>query len=161
VRDKAILAALYGGGLRRAELVSLDVDDWGDGELRVLGKGNKERRVPLSPPAAACIDAWCVCRGRQPGALFVSLRRSRRVRMADSGVYAILMSLADLADVERFSPHDLRRTYVSELLDAGVDLATAQALAGHADPATTARYDRRGKRAQREAAARLPFPVAS
>src|SRR3990172_12466850 len=79
-------------------------------------------------------------------------------RMTDQAVYLALRKRAGQAKVREFSPHDLRRTFASETLDAGADIATVQKMMGHADPATTARYDRRGEEAKRKAASLLHFP---
>jgi site-specific recombinase XerD len=78
--------------------------------------------------------------------------------MTAQALYLTLQKRAKEAGVAAFSPHDLRRTFVSDLLDAGADLATVQKLAGHADPGTTARYDRRGEAAKAKAAGLLVFP---
>jgi site-specific recombinase XerD len=78
--------------------------------------------------------------------------------MTAQAIYLALQKRAAEAGVATFSPHDLRRTFVSDLLDAGADLATVQKLAGHADPSTTARYDRRGEAAKAKAAGLLVFP---
>src|SRR4029434_744839 len=96
-----------------------------------------------------------------PGPLLLPVDRHRRVlprRLTEQTVYDRLGHLAERAGVARFSPHDCRRSLAGDLLDAGVDLATVQALLGHASPATTARYDRRGERAVRQAAERVQVP---
>jgi integrase len=78
--------------------------------------------------------------------------------MSDKALYLAIQKRASAARVSAFSPHDFRRTFVGDLLDSGADLATAQQLAGHASPTTTARYGRRGERTKREAAGRLAVP---
>jgi integrase len=160
-RDAALLAVLYGCGLRRAEVVALDLAhvDRAGGALRVLGKGNKERAVPMPPGTARALEAWLAVRGGEAGPLFWSCDRGHLGdRLTAAGVLVALQRLARRAGVAAFSPHDLRRSYVGDLLDAGVDLATVQALAGHASVQTTARYDRRGDRAKARAAATLHVP---
>jgi integrase/recombinase XerD len=77
--------------------------------------------------------------------------------MNPDAVWRILQKRGKLAGLEAFSPHDLRRTFCSDLLDAGVDIVTVQKLAGHASPVTTAKYDRRGEEAKRRAVQKLGF----
>jgi integrase/recombinase XerD len=162
-RDTALVALAYAGGFRRAELVALDVTDYhrDSGRLRVVGKGNKERAVFLANGARDALHAWLRVRGREPGPLLLPVDRHGRVqsrRLTEQTVYDRLRHLAERAGVAAFSPHDCRRSLAGDLLDAGVDLATVQALLGHASPATTARYDRRGETAVRQAAARVHVP---
>ncbi|MEU7942428.1 tyrosine-type recombinase/integrase [Microbispora bryophytorum] len=170
-RDGAILAALYSTGCRRAELTGLALADYDPGtrSLRVRGKGGKERLVYLIPDAMARLEQWIALRGRTPGALFPPLRkgghlridgRGRPVHMTPRALGTILDARYAQALVARRTPHDFRRTFVGELLDAGVDLATTQALVGHASPATTARYDRRPERRRQEATDKLTLPKA-
>jgi integrase/recombinase XerD len=161
LRDRALLWILYGCGLRRAELAAIDVKDLErDGGLRVHGKGNKERRVYLRAEAVQAIEAWLECRGRAPGALFWALDRGHHgARLTDDGVFAVLARLARTAKVESFTPNDLRRTFISELLDSGEHVSTIQALAGHASMETTAMYDRRDMEVRkRRAVNKLPAP---
>ena len=160
IRDAAILSLLYGCGLRRAELVLLDLDHYikEESELIVRGKGNKQRTVPLGHASPALAD-WLAVRGEQKGPIFWGLgNRNRGKRLTDQAIYDMLQKRAKLAGVNNLSPHDFRRTFVGDLLDAGADIATVQRMAGHASPATTSRYDRRGKRAQHKAASLLHVP---
>jgi site-specific recombinase XerD len=160
IRDAAIMSLLYGCGLRRAELVDLQLGDYieEENELIVRGKGNKQRAVPVGN-AAPALDDWLAIRGEEIGPLFWGLgNRNRGGRLTDQAVYNMLRKRARLAGVSRLSPHDFRRTFVGDLLDAGADIVTVQKMAGHADPATTSRYDRRGKRAQHKAASLLHVP---
>jgi integrase len=101
---------------------------------------------------------WLHVRGAGPGALFLSINKGGRVLgagISDAAVYDLVAKRAKAAGVKRFSPHDLRRTFAGDLLDAGADIATVQRIMGHSDSNTTAGYDRRGERSKREAIGRL------
>ncbi|MBE2224312.1 MAG: tyrosine-type recombinase/integrase [Anaerolineae bacterium] len=159
-RDAAILSLLYGCGLRRAELVSLNSDDYikEENELIVRGKGNKQRAVPVGNAALALVD-WLGIRGEEKGPLFWGLgNRNRGRRLTDQAVYNMLRKRAGQSGVKNVSPHDFRRTFVGDLLDAGADIITVQKMAGHASPTTTSRYDRRGQKARHRAASLLHVP---
>ena len=162
-RDAALLALLYGCGLRRAEAVALDLAHYAadTGAVTVTGKGGHQRQVFATNGARAALAEWRRHRGEDPGALLLPVAKGGRIqpgRMSAAAVWARLQTLAKRAGVQPFTPHDLRRSFVGELLDAGADVVTVQALAGHANVQTTARYDRRGERAQRSAADRLHVP---
>jgi integrase len=164
-RDAALLAVLYGGGLRRAEAVALGLCDYDatDCSLKVRrGKGRKGRIVYLGSGATSALDGWLSVRGSEDKVpLFVPINKSGRIVMRSMTTQALLCILrrrARQAGVRSFSPHDLRRTHISDLLDAGVDIATVQRLAGHASPETTSRYDRRGEETKRHAASLLHVP---
>ena len=181
-RDAALVALGYGCGLRRDELASLAVGDIDLVQRRVTvsGKGNKERVVPIPPGAFHALRDYLGVRLEglvgsdgetspllspiyKATPLFVRARRGGALdRDADAltgqAVYHVLQTRAAEACVAAFSPHDLRRTYVGDLLDEGADLSVAQQLAGHASPTTTAGYDRRGERAKEQAASRLDVP---
>lgn len=166
VRDAAIIALLYACGLRRAELVQLNVEDYNrhDATLRVRGKGNKWRLVPVAAGAVQALEAWLSLRGDKPGPMFYSIRRGGHMSnqgITTQAVYNILKHRAEMANVQTLSPHDLRRSFVSDLLDAGADVAVVQRLAGHAQVTTTARYDRRPEAAMRKAVDLLHVPYAA
>ncbi len=162
-RDAAMIALLYAGGLRRAELIGLDLADYerGSGGLRVKGKGNKERLVYVTGGAADALADWLRARGEEAGPLFAPIRRGGHIqqgRLTTQAVYTMLKERAAEAGIASLSPHDMRRTFVGDLLDAGADISTVQRLAGHASVATTARYDRRPETAKRKAAELLHVP---
>jgi len=164
LRDLALLAVLYTTGIRRAEVVALSLNDF-DAErnsLKVLGKGNQERLVYLSHGARLALDGWLRVRGGEPGALFLPVNRNGTIadrRLSHQSVYAILKRRAKEAGLKSFSTHDFRRTFVGNLLSLGIDIATVQKMAGHANVSTTARYDRRGEEEKARAAALLEFPI--
>jgi integrase/recombinase XerD len=164
VRDAALIAILSGSGLRRAEVVALDLGDYQseDGSLQVRkGKGGKFRTVYLPAGAVAALDAWLNLRGNAAGALICPVRRGGHVhilRMTDQAVMVILQKRAKSSGVAPFSPHDFRRSFISNLLEAGVDVLTVSRLAGHSDPATTQKYDLRPEVAKRQAVQLLNVP---
>jgi site-specific recombinase XerD len=167
-RDAALFAILRGGGLRRSECVGLDLADYdpSTGELRVLGKGNKQRIVYLMNGAEVAVNDWLELRGTEPGPLLTVTHRWGRIylrRMMGMAVYEIIIERAQEAGITRFMPHDLRRTYISDLLDAGADIVAVSKLVGHEDVSTTAKYDRRGEKAKKKAASlsRLPYVPAT
>ena len=164
VRDAALLSVCYGAGLRRSEAVALDLSDF-DAETGTLtvrhGKGNKARVCYATNGGRRALEAWIALRGGDSGALFLPVNKGGKVgsrRLVDNAVLKALDALAERAGVTRFSPHDLRRTFISDLLDLGADIATVQRLAGHADVTTTARYDRRGEATKKRAAEMLHVP---
>jgi site-specific recombinase XerD len=162
-RNSALVAVLYGCGLRRAEAVALDIEhlDAGTGKLVVSGKGNKQRHVFVQNGSRDALDTWLVHRGAEPGPLFMPVNKGGKIiarRMTDQAVAELVVRLARKANVAAFSPHDLRRSMISDMLDAGADIVAVQALAGHSSPAVTAKYDRRGERARRKAAELIHVP---
>lgn len=166
VRDAAIIAVGYAGGLRRAELATLQRGDLADdGELVTLtarGKGSKERLVYLDNGAAAALRDWLVFRGPQDGPLFYAGRRGGHLveghGLTPQAIRDVIHRRAEQAGVLKVTPHDLRRSFVSDLLQAGVDIKTVADMAGHASVTTTARYDRRPEARKRQAAASLHVP---
>ena len=163
-RDAALLALLYGGGLRRSEAVALDVADYDSttGMLVVRhAKGNRDRVVYATNGAADALADWLAVRGDEAGPLFLPVNKGGVVgghRLTGQAVLYILRRRAAQGGVTRLSPHDLRRTFISDLLDLGADISTVQRLAGHAQVTTTTRYDRRGEATKRKAASMLHVP---
>lgn len=162
-RDGALIALLRAGGLRRAEICNLDVADYDQAaaSLKVKGKRNKMREVPISDGAAAALEDWLDLRGNETGPLFCPIAKDGKLDrrgLTPQAIYKILAKRAEEAGVVDLSPHDFRRTFVSDLLDAGADIATVQKLAGHANVTTTSRYDRRGEQAKRRAVQLLHVP---
>ena len=157
VRDAALIAVLSGSGLRRSEMVALNLGDFDPENSSLLvrkGKGGKSRTVYLPLGAVSALDAWLAVRGDAPGALISPVFRGGRVeirRITDQAVMVILRKRAKSAGVASFSPHDFRRTFITNLLSAGVDVLTVSRLAGHSDPATTQKYDLRPEVAKRQA----------
>ena len=146
IRDRAMLELLYATGLRVSELVTLEVNQV-DLESRVLlarGKGNKERLVPVGAPAADALRAWL----GGPRERVLRLRRSRDVfvtprgrRMTRQGFWKLLGRYARAAGISRrISPHKLRHSFATHLLEGGADLRAVQAMLGHADVSTTEIY---------------------
>jgi site-specific recombinase XerD len=128
----------------------------------VRGKGNKQRLAHLSEGAAAALDQWLVVRGEWAGPLFVAINKGGVLghrRLSGQGILHIGRQRQRAAGITPFSPHDLRRTFIGDLLDAGADLSTVQQLAGHAQIGTTARYDRRGEAVKKKAARLLHVPI--
>ena len=146
VRDGAIFGILLGCGLRRGEIVSLDLSNvyWQEQAIKVMGKGNKERLAFMPDGTLKRLNLWVQdVRGQQPGPLFSRIRRHDDVqdtRMTDQAIYEILRTRRMEAGLEHCSPHDLRRTYASTLLENGVDIMTLKDMMGHASITTTQRY---------------------
>lgn len=143
-RDRALLEVFYSAGIRLAELHGLDLDDinLGRRQARVTGKGRKERIVPLGRKAVACVRAYLHVSGRGgPGAdgpLFVSSRGGRLSRRQIQRI--VSGSIAAATDGERMSPHALRHSFATHLLDEGADLMAVKDLLGHASLSTTRIY---------------------
>ena len=166
-RDAGIVALAYCGGLRRQELANLRVDDVNgkDDEFEITikrGKGRKDRVLFLNNGGADALRDYLSVRGSSPGHLFWSSRKGGNLipdsKMTDQSVYGRIKWCAKKAGVKALTPHDMRRSFVSDMLDAGVDISTVAAMAGHSSVATTQRYDRRGDEAKKRAAKALHLP---
>lgn len=146
LRDRAMLEVLYATGLRVSELVSLTLNAvrLDQGYLVARGKGNKERLVPLGRRAVEACQAWlgqgraALLRGRSTAALFVNPRGRALTRQ---GVWKLLRRHALAAGIRKpLSPHKLRHSFATHLVERGADLRSVQAMLGHADLATTQIY---------------------
>jgi integrase/recombinase XerC len=143
VRDRALLEVFYSSGLRLAEAHGLDTRDvdLDRGQVRVLGKGRKERIVPLGSAAAEAVTRYLAGSGRTPaapGALFLSARGTRLSRRQIQRIVARRLEAA--TGGESMSPHALRHSFATHLLDEGADLMAVKELLGHASLSTTRIY---------------------
>ena len=139
-RDLAILELLYASGLRVSELAALDVGDVDLAEqtVRVLGKGRKERIVPFGAKAARALGVHLAALGAARGPFW---RNGRGGRLTARAIHTIVRRSARAAGIaQRVSPHTLRHTFATHLLDAGADLRAIQELLGHSRLSTTQRY---------------------
>jgi integrase/recombinase XerD len=157
LRDRALLEVLYGAGARISEAVGLDVDDVDlddlgeddpdrrQGSVRLFGKGSKERVVPLGRYAADAVTAYKIrarpslaLRGQGTPALFLNVRGGRLSRQGAWGAIHAAAERAGLRD--NVSPHTLRHSFATHLLDGGADVRVVQELLGHASVTTTQIY---------------------
>lgn len=164
-RDAATLAVLYLAGLRRSELTGLDFGDYYPDEHRLhvrSGKGKKAGDAWIMGGGDRYLSAWIAVRGSEPGPLITWVRNGDHIqhnRLWPRSVAYICKRLAVAADLDHFSPHDLRYTFISDLLDNGADLAMVQRLARHKHASTTSSYDRRGDKEARKTAALIHVPI--
>ncbi len=162
-RDRALLLVGIGAGLRCSEICSLNVSDIDikNGILTVReGKGRKSRQIFLATEIITALKEWKQYNHNSNGALFCKISKNGIVvgnRLSPSGLDYMLTSLQALSRVEKFTPHDLRRTFITQLLENGVDLNTVRQLAGHSDVSTTTRYDKRDIEWQKEASQGIRF----
>lgn len=153
LRDTCLMELLYATGMRVSELVSLPVSAGrGDPQmLLILGKGGKERMVPLSPPARVALAAWLVARDEaealaqakgKPASRFLFPSRGVLGHLTRHWFYARIKALAAFGNVDpgKVTPHTLRHAFATHLLSGGADLRAIQTMLGHADVATTEIY---------------------
>jgi integrase/recombinase XerD len=146
LRDRALLELMYATGARVSEVIDLDVDDLNEtGMVRLFGKGSKERVVPVGGPAQRAVQAYLVrvrpiltANGRGTPALFVNQRGSRLSRQTAWQVISAAGEKAQLPG--EISPHTLRHSYATHLLEGGADIRLVQELLGHSSVATTQIY---------------------
>jgi integrase/recombinase XerD len=147
LRDRALLEVLYGAGARISEAVGLDVDDMDleQGSVRLFGKGSKERIVPMGSYAREAVTAYTVrarppmaLKGKGTPALFLNQRGGRLTRQS---AWAVIHAAAERAGLGgKVSPHTLRHSFATHLLDGGADVRVVQELLGHASVTTTQIY---------------------
>lgn len=150
VRDTAVLEVLYGAGIRLSEIVGLDMDDvdLNRGMIKVLGKGSKERIIPVGAKSVKALRAYLPLRSRciaaharteqDRRALFIS-RRGRRLNQ--KAIYRLVTrAIASVIDLPKKSPHILRHTFATHLLDRGADITAVRELLGHESLSTTQLY---------------------
>lgn len=164
VRDAAVIYLMAYAGLRRSEVIALDVSDYDrkTGSLLIrAGKGQRQRQLLLPATAKTYVLRWLRCRQASAVPLFYRCLQSKSTiaveRISAQMVYGLLRRRAKDAGIAQCSPHDLRRTFVTRLLELGVDLNTTRQLAGHEQLQTTALYDRRSQKAQQKAMANFSF----
>lgn len=157
LRDAALLETAYGGGLRVSELVGLDVGDWDSAmaTFRVRGKGGRTRLCPVGEPAAEAIGRYMAASGH-PGRGPLFLNKTRRGRLTVAAVGQLLKKYLAYSGLDvTLTPHKLRHSFATHLLDRGADLRSVQEMLGHASLSTTQVYTHvtleRLKRAHREA----------
>ena len=146
LRDCAMVELLYATGARVSELCGLDLDDinYERNTIRVLGKGNKERTIPIGAPAMRAVEAWLkdgretLVTNNSEGAVFLGMRGKRIDQRAVRTV--VYEALTALEGVELMGPHALRHSAATHLLEGGADLRTVQEILGHASLATTQIY---------------------
>ena len=145
-RDRAMIDLLYATGLRVGELINLRISDLdaAEGTIRVLGKGNKQRLVPVGRHALESVECYCgqerssLLKGRISPYLFITARGTRMTRQ---GFWKLLKGHGRAAGIfNNLSPHVLRHTFATHLLEGGADLRSLQAMLGHADIGTTQLY---------------------
>ncbi|MEV0619863.1 site-specific tyrosine recombinase XerD [Nonomuraea sp. NPDC050404] len=144
LRNRALLEVLYGTGARISEAVGLAVDDLEDDQVRLTGKGNRTRIVPLGRYARSALDSYLVrarpgllSHGRGTPAVFLNARGGRLTRQ---GAWEVLQAAAERAGLAGISPHVLRHSFATHLIDGGADVRVVQELLGHASVTTTQVY---------------------
>lgn len=160
IRDAGLIAVLYSTGIRRSEVVALTVADYDleEATVTIRGKGNKTRLAFLTTDAQHRMNEWLKIRGSEGRPLFVSISKNGVLGtqpLTGHSIRFILQTRASRAGVKPFSPHDMRRTTATHLLDHGIDLSIVQKLLGHRHLTTTSLYDRRGEAAKKKAAEQL------
>tara|TARA_R110001583_G_scaffold159747_1_gene311613 strand:- start:9214 stop:10131 length:918 start_codon:yes stop_codon:yes gene_type:complete len=164
VRNQAIFALLLGAGLRRSELTALYLKDLTLHERQLVvqkGKGNKRRTAFLPKWCVEHVYSWLLLRGDDAGYLFNPVNKTNRINIkrgiTTESVYLLVRNTAKQVGLGNVSPHDLRRTYITRLLEQNIDLNTVRLMAGHEDISTTVVYDKRDNKVMQKAASSLSY----
>jgi len=162
MRDGCLISLVYSAGLRREEASSLQISAYSKSgaKLVIIGKGNKERVNPLNNRVIDIVETWLEERGREKGPLFVRILKGGKITLlpiTDKTVYNIIVRRYKECGLKRLTPHDLRRTFATNLLIQGEDLFIVQDLMGHASIETTKRYDKREEHKKIAAGKALPL----
>lgn len=162
VRDKAIVALLIGCGLRKAEVISLLVENinWKESAFTVIGKGNKQAKCFMPAQTLAAIEKWLTVRGKHSGYLFSRILKNGVILdtpISGQGITYILKKRGSAAQIDAFAPHDTRRTFATRMFESGADALIVQAAMRHANLDTTRRYDFRGEKKLREVSQSINF----
>lgn len=158
-RNHALFALACGAGLRRRELMLLNIEHILKDRIIVHGKGNKIREVFLTEFTKNAVTDWINELNHEKGALFMSVRNLNKEnkRISISGIRDAMVGIVKDTNCEHFTTHDLRRTFATLLLDFGADKFAVQRLMGHSSLTTLEIYDRRGEKAAIDAIRLLPF----
>ncbi len=160
IRDSAIIAVGYGGGLRSFEIAQIEIKDISNNKIIISGKGRIVRSIYLPQFSLKTLNQWLKIRGNDSGHLFSSMTKNHT--LLNKGIS--VRTIGDIIDkrcidvgIKRFTPHDLRRSFATNLLESGVDVFIVQKLMRHANINTTRVYDMRGEETQKRAVELLPF----
>ncbi len=170
IRDRAVLMILLYSGLRRSECSKLKLEDLTQIDYQgglgyalqvVRGKGGKSRVLYLNHQVFDCINKWIEIRTNQPGYLFPRLSnlKNTELHISSQSIYDLLSDMAIKSGVAKFSPHDVRRSFATQLLESGYDLQSVSRLMGHSNSVVTARYDKRGDKQLKEANFGLNYDI--
>ena len=144
IRDSAVLALLYATGLTRSEIISLDLKDYSGNHLIVTGKRKMRRVIEISDNLQEILEDWLVIRGMENGPLFLGINKGNTIRLGErltaQAIYYLVCRRGEQANVKGFSPQDLRRTCIHDLLVTGADMAVIAKMVGHKDVRITVNY---------------------
>jgi len=160
-RDAVIISITYGAGLRRDETANLKTSNYDrkNGTIKIKGKGNKERKNKINIKIQKILNKWIDKQKTNNEFLFYKIKNNSNTNKKITGedIYLIIKKRYKQANIEKISPHDLRRTYATKLLENGEDLFIVQELMGHTRIETTKKYDKRSEDVKNKAAESLPF----